>query len=406
MTKFAYMARDNKGAVISGEVAARTKDEAVRTLRGEGKFVVRLTEVDEHAQVPIVVTKKGGRRVKSDEIIYFANQLAGMVDSGVPLADALEATIDRSPAGAFRRTVEDIIQRVQAGSDLSAALAAHPRVFFPLFINMVRASEATGTMGAMLSRVASYMTNQREIRKKVKGALAYPLFMLIFSLGATGFLVTYVLPKFATIYAGKKAVLPLPTRILMGVSEGIVGHWLSAGIALFVIIVSVILFFRTARGHRTGDWLRLNAPVFGNMFHKSCLARALRTLGSLIAAGVSVLDAVLITRDIVGNQIFGEMFEEAHRRLERGEQLSQALSDAPYLPRPVWQMINAGERTGQLGPAMDRVADICETDLNHTIRTLTQFIEPTMIAIVGFLIGGIALAMLLPIFQISKIMAQ
>ncbi|MEP0844163.1 MAG: type II secretion system F family protein, partial [Phycisphaerae bacterium] len=154
------------------------------------------------------------------------------------------------------------------------------------------------------------------------------------------------------------------------------------------------------------DWLRLNLPIIGPMYRKACLARALRTLGAMITAGVSVLEAVLITRDVVGNRVFGRIFERAHGRLEQGEQLSATLHGAAYVPRPVWQMLHAGERSGQLGPVMDKVADLCEADLQHAIKTMTQFIEPVMIVVMGTVIGGIALAVLLPIFQMSKVMTQ
>lgn len=407
MPKYSYMARNSAGAALSGELVAGTNADAVRMLRAEGKFVVKLQAVDEAAAAAqATLSQRGSRRVRQDEVIYFANQLAGMVDAGVPLSEALEATIDKSPPGAFRRTIEDVIQRVQGGSDLSAALAAHPRVFAPLFVHMVRASEATGTLGAMLVRVADYMTNQREIRKKIKGALMYPLFMVLFSLGATIFLMAYVLPKFTSIYAGKAAILPLPTRILMGASDALVNHWIGCVVATLVTVIGGWLFLRSPQGKLGADWLRLNSPVIGRMYRKACLTRALRTLGSMIAAGVSVLDAVLITRDVVGNRVFGRVLENAHRRLEQGDQLCQALDNSPFIPRPVWQMLHAGERTGNLGPAMDRISDLCETDLKQTIHTMTQFIEPLMIVVVGSLVGGIALAMLLPIFQVSRVMAQ
>jgi type IV pilus assembly protein PilC len=192
----------------------------------------------------------------------------------------------------------------------------------------------------------------------------------------------------------------------MGTSDYIVAHWYYLLGGAVAALVGAVLYFRSAAGQYRADWLRLNAPLIGNMFRKACLTRSLRTLGTMISAGVSVLEAVLITRDVVGNRLFGRVFEGAHRRLQRGEQLSQALLDAPYFPRPVWQMLSAGERTGKLGPAMERVANMCESDLQHAIRSLTQFIEPAMIVVMGVLIGGIALAMLLPIFQISKIMAH
>jgi len=170
MPKFSYMARDSGGTALSGEVVARSEPDAVRLLRGEGKFVVRLRQVEEHeAAAREVAASVGWSRVKTDEVVFFVNQLAGMVDTGVAIADALEATIDRSPPGAFRRTIEDVIQRVQGGADFSNALAAHPKVFPPLFVNMVRASEATGTLGAVLVRIGDYMVTQRDIRKRIKG---------------------------------------------------------------------------------------------------------------------------------------------------------------------------------------------------------------------------------------------
>jgi type IV pilus assembly protein PilC len=192
----------------------------------------------------------------------------------------------------------------------------------------------------------------------------------------------------------------------MGASAFLVDHCLPITGGLLAVIVGALCYFRTDRGREMADHLRLNLPLLGPMYRKACLVRMLRTLGSMISAGVSVLDAVLITRDVVGNRVFGRMLEDAHDKLQHGEQLSQALLDAPYIPRPVWQMLHAGERTGNLGPAMDRVANLCEGDLNHAIRGVTQFIEPAMILVVGSIVGGIALAMLLPVFQISKIMSQ
>jgi len=406
MAKFTYQARDNAGVALTGEVIASSESDAAQLLRAEGKFVVRLDEASGYGDISEYLAQQGSKRIKSDEVIYFANQLSGMIEAGVPLADALEATIDQAPPGAFRRTVEDIISRVQAGSDLSSSLAAHPKVFSSLFIHMVRASETTGMLGPMLNRIADYQVNQREIRKKIKGALTYPCCMLVFALGAMIFLLTFVLPKFAAIYAGKSAVLPLPTRVLMGTSQWIVGNWYYLLGAIIAAGVSAYLYFRSEKGKYTADWLRLNMPVIGNMFHQACLTRALRTLGSMIAAGVSVLEAVPITRDVVGNRLFGKVLDDAGQRLESGDQLSQALLNSPLIPRHIWQMLHAGEKTGKLGETMNRVADLCEADLKHTIRTVTQFIEPAMITLMGLMIGGIAIAVLLPIFQMSRVMTQ
>mgnify|MGYP002622731729 CR=1 FL=1 len=406
MPKFNYMARDNAGASAEGVVVARSEIDARQILRSEGKFVIRIGEAADDEQGAAVVVRTGSRRVKPDDVIFFCSQLAGMIDTGVPIAEALEATIDGSPQGAFRRTVEDIIARVQEGSEFSVALKAHPKVFPPLLIHMVRASEATGALGPMLKRVTHYLITQRDLKKKIKGALTYPCCMLVFAVGSTIFLLTYVLPQFTQIYAGKAAVLPLPTLVLMTASDWATSNLLMLSGGTLAAVAGLYFYFRSEGGQRTADWLRLNMPVFSKMFQQAYLARALRTLGTMIVSGVSVLEAVLITRDVVGNRLFGQIFEEAHAKLQRGEQLAQALNGAPYIPRPVWQMLHAGERTGQLGESMGKVADIAESDLETTIKTMTQFIEPAMIVIMGSIIGGVATAMLLPIFQISKVMAQ
>lgn len=406
MPKFSYMARDNSGAALNGELTARSEADAAQLLRREGKFVVRLAPAESASEAHVERPWLGGSRVKPDEVIYFCTQLAGMVDTGVPLDEALEATIDKAPEGAFRRTIQDVISRVQGGAQLSAALGAHPKVFPPLFVHMVRASEATGTIGPMLQRVAEYLTNQRALKKRIKGALTYPIFMILFALGSTIFMLTYVLPQFAAIYAGKKAILPLPTLILMDTSAWITDHLRFLSLGTLLVGIGAFVYFKTANGRYAGDWLRLHIPVLGKMYRQSYLTRTLRTLGTMLSSGVSMLEAVLITRDVVGNRLYGEVLTDVHRRLERGEQLTQALLDAPFFPRAVWQMLTAGERTGQLGPVMNKVADLAESDLKNAIRTATQLIEPTMIVIMGSIIGGIAIAMLLPIFQISKVITQ
>lgn len=403
MPRFSYLARDGGGTATTGELVAGSPAEAARLLRTEGKFLVRLQEASRGTEP---AARPGPRRVRKDEIIYFAGQLAGMVETGVPIADALEASIDGTPPGAFRTTVEDLIRRVQGGADFSSALAAHPRVFSPFFVHLIRASESTGLLGTMLRRVADYLVNQRDVRKRIRGAMIYPCCLLVFALGAVVFLLSFVVPKFAAIYAGRQAVLPLPTRILLGLSGWMAAHWAGLLIAALVLSTATVLLLRTSHGRRAADWLRLNLPVVGGMGRLACLTRALRTLGAMIGAGVSVLDAVTITRDVVGNRLYADIFERAHRRLQQGEQLSATLVGTPYIPRPVRQMLHAGERGGQLGPVLDRAADLCESDLQHAIRTTTQFIEPAMITLLGIIVGGIALAVLMPVFQMSRILGH
>ncbi|HNQ21741.1 MAG TPA: type II secretion system F family protein [Phycisphaerae bacterium] len=402
MATFTYIARDPQGNSLRGQLAAATPAEAARLLRREGKFPI---ELKEHAAAP-VETAPGSRRVRKVEVIYFATQMAVMVETGVPIADALDGIIRQTDPGAFRRVLTDLLERVEAGTPLSEALARHRKVFTPLFINLVRASEMSGRLGETLGHIAAYLTRQREIASKVRGAFVYPIILVLMSVGMVVFLMTYLLPKFLVIYRGRTALLPTPTRILIVVSDALTGYWAFWLGGLLLLTGAAILFLRTASGRRTRDWLALHLPLVGRMFHKALITRALHTLGTLIDSGVSVLDAVAITKRITGNQYFAELWDKVDADLQRGQQLSGPLYGSALFPRPVVQMIEAGERSGSVGPVMKRICAFMEEDLNTSIQHTTRLIEPIMIVILGSVVGAIAIALLLPIFTMSKIVGH
>jgi type IV pilus assembly protein PilC len=234
--------------------------------------------------------------------------------------------------------------------------------------------------------------------------MIYPAFLMCMSLGVTIFLVTFLLPKFTTIYAGREAVLPMPTKVLISISD-----WFSANGVYCATVgilgpVAAALYLRSERGTRAGHWLMLNVPLLGRMFHQTYLARSVRTLGTLVDSGVAMLDAVGITRAVVGNRYYQDVWDEVDTRIQRGEQLSAPLFETGLIPRSVTQMIRAGERSGHLAATMERVADFVEKDLDQTIKRVTQLIEPIMILIMGALVGSIVIALLLPIFTISKVL--
>ena len=406
MATFAYSARDARGTSVSGEVVAGDQTEAARQLRSEGKFVISIEEqgADQAQKAQAVPT--GSRRVKKVEVIYFANQMAVMVETGVPIADALDGIIRQTPPGAFRRVLSDLLERVESGTPFSEALARHRKVFSALFINLIRASEMSGRLGATLSQVAAYMTRQREISSKVRGALIYPAVLVVMSIGMVIFLMTFLLPKFLVIYKGRMALLPLPTKMLINVSNALTGYWMFWLGGLVLVVAGVFLFLRTPTGRRTRDWLALHFPIIGKMLHKSLVTRSLHTLGTLIDSGVSVLDAVAITRRVTQNHYFNELWQQVDLELQRGQQLSGPLFKSNLFPRPVVQMVEAGERSGSIGPVMKRVSSFLEEDLNRSIQNSTRLIEPIMIIIMGSVVGSIAIALLLPIFSMSKVIAH
>lgn len=407
MPRFNYVARDTSGTSQNGEIIAKTQAEATRLLRAEGKYVVKLRQLAEQMdrETAKVITLGGGR-VRQDDIIFFFTQLSIMVETGVALTEAIHGILEQTPTGKFQTVLKEILRDVESGESFSGALANHPKVFETFFVNLVQAAEASGTLGPMLTRCAQYLMQRREIRKKVKSALVYPMTLMVMAAGVTIFLMTYVLPKFLSIYAGKEASLPLPTIILMTVTNGLVDYWMYVlGGAIFSTVL-LIWFFSARVTRRYAHWVQLRTPLFGKMLKKAYTTSGLRTLGILVDSGVSMLEAVAITRSISGNYYFEKMWSEVDARLHRGEQLSAPLYESTLIPRPMVQMIEAGEKSGRLGPVLVRLCDFLDDELNIVIKTMTQMIEPAMIALMGSIVGGISIALLLPILSVSKVIGQ
>ncbi len=345
-------------------------------------------------------------KVKSEELIHFTMQLSVMVDTGVPLSEALTGLSEQALSPEFTGVLKAIVADVQSGKDFSAALEKYPRIFGRYFVSLVRASEISGTMGPMLRRLSEYLITQRETLKRVKGALIYPAFMFVMSIGVTIFLLTVILPKFTAIFATRKAALPMPTQVLMTVSHSLIFYWYFWVIGTVVGGVALSFFSRTPTGTRTFDWLKLHLPIFGPMFHKVYLSRSLSTMGTMITAGVQLMDTLTIVRDVAGNSYYTAMWDEVRDRVQNGQQLSEPLLKSTLIPKSVAQMIHSGEKTGELPNVLNRVSAYMEEDLRTAIKTATQFIEPVMIGMMGVLIGGVAIAMLMPILTISKVMSQ
>lgn len=418
MAIFNYIARDTAGLSISGTLTAASIAAAGKQLRQEGKFPVNIRPAGESASSdagggrqdrsagaePAGTAATGGK-VHHKDIVFFTSQLAVMVDTGVPLADAIEAISSHSGCSGLKLLLEDVAARVNAGEEFSAALARHPKVFSTMYVAMVRAAEASGTLGMMLERVAGYLVDEYETRKKVTGALTYPTIMIVFGIVVTIFLMTWVLPQFTGIYAGKEAALPMPTRVVMVISGLFVNQWMYLLGGLAAMVGGAAVWLKSQPGRQWWASAKLRLPLIGGMMHKLYLARCLRTLGTLIGTGVSVLEAVQITRQIVGAGPFAVLWDRVCDALREGKLLSEPLFASELIPRPVSQMIVAGERTGKVAEVLERVALFSDRELKDQIKTTTALIEPAMITIMGGIIGFVVMALLLPIFSFSKVMA-
>lgn len=405
--RFSYAARDQNGQPISGVVTALTQHEATRMLRSEGKYILDIKPCrisQDTLTAPTIGSSTG--RISKDEVINFTLQLSVMVDTGVPLSDALTALAEQSSSPNFTAVVRQILSDVQSGKDFSSSLERYPKIFPRYYVSLVKASEVSGTMGRMLRRLSDYLISQREIVKKVRGAMIYPAFMFVMCISTTIFLLTQVLPKFTAIFASRKAALPVPTQILISVSRSLTDYWFGWIGGTLAAVALIIWFLSTRTGRRSFDWLKLNVPIFGGMFHKLYLSRSLQTLSTMLDSGVQVLDSLAIVRDVAGNSYYAELWDDIRKKIQTGQQFSEPLLRSKLVPRSISQMIASGEKTGELPSVMARVSSFLEEDLRNAIKTATQFIEPVMIGIMGLIIGGVAIAMLLPILTISRVMAS
>ncbi|MFW6065208.1 MAG: type II secretion system F family protein [Planctomycetota bacterium] len=407
MPTYEYQVRDSSGQVQSGAFNAPSMDRASRLLRRDGGTIVSLHAQEQSRQDDREMLVAHGRRVKRDDVIFFCTQLAVMVDTGVPLAEALDSIAEGTNHPTLRVVVEDLSSQVKGGCEFSRALERHPKLFSRLFVASMRVAEASGTMGSMLQRLSDYLEQDRETRKKVKGALVYPALLLSFCTVVVVALLVFVMPRFEKIYSGKGVPLPIPTQMLMGLSSALVNNWAAILFGLAVVATGAWLYFQSSGGKRLLDKVRISLPLLGPMYRKAYLARSLRTMATMVSSGVSMLDCLQLSADVAGNRYYADVWNDVAENVKEGADISCRLKEHRNLiPPTVGQMIYAGERTGQLAKVMNRVAGFCESDLRASVKSVTTLIEPLVIVIMGFLVGGIALALLLPVFNISQVVAS
>ncbi|HPF39437.1 MAG TPA: type II secretion system F family protein [Phycisphaerae bacterium] len=408
MPVFDYVAKSDGGQMVEGTLSAADRNEAAKIIRQEGSFPVKITAAggakSRTKLSNVTIGGPGRERYRADDLIFFTSQMAVMVETGVSLSEALEACVHEGNSPRFARALTGVIAKVQAGRELSAAMAEYPTVFPTLYVSLIRASEASGQLGPIMKRLAEHLDRQRALTKKIKGAITYPIVMIVFAIGTTIFLVTYVLPKFAEIYKGREDSLPKLTRVLLAVSDWIGSYGIYVGLVLLAGGIASFFYLRTPNGRIFKDKLKLSMPILGPLYHKTYLARSLRTLGTMIQSGVSMLEGVRLTTKVCDSIQYENLWKNVNERIEAGRQISEALEQNKHIPRSILKMLGAGERSGQLGTVMGRVATFCEDELNQSIKTITSMIEPAIVAFLGVVVGGLVLAMLLPIFTISKAM--
>lgn len=406
MPEYQYQTRGSNGQTSDGVVSAENAVAAAQVLRAQGMQIVQLTPVSKSVRTlrdRIKALNQTSTGPTARDILNFTSQLAVMIRAGISIRAAIEGIAEQTENPKFQRLLLQIKSDVESGKQFSEALAKHPRYFGPLYVNMVRASEMSGSFSKMLDRIASYLAQQIETRAMVIGAMIYPAVIGSLAVGVTIFLLTFVLPKFAGVFAGKESALPWPTTFLMGLSEFMVEWWWVVVLALIAVLVGFFLFIRTDIGSRWFDKAKLTVPIFKKMFRALYISRSMQTMGELINAGVPMLDTLVITGDVSGNWFFKSLWRSVYTSVKEGKKIAQPLQKGPLLPKAVVQMISAGEESGKLGEVLDEVSAFYARQLKEVIKTVTSMIEPIMIVLMGSVVGFIAMAIILPIFKLSTL---
>lgn len=398
MPSFSYVAREAvSGREIRNVMDANTEQEAIANLLGRNMLVVSIQEAS---------GKKGKATtgaVPLQDLVMFTRQLATLIDAGIAIVQALQALAEQTDNKIMRDVIRDICARVESGDNFSSALIKHPKTFERIYYCMVDAGEKGGLLAEILARLATYLENTVRLHKKVKSAMMYPTIVTLVAITITCFLLIKVVPTFGEIFSGFGSKLPAPTQFLIDLSAWMQKWWWAIGGAAGATIYGWLSFIKTKVGLEFWDRNRIRLPVFGHIAHKICLARFARTLSSLIRSGVPILEVLNITANCVGNVVMEKAIRGAAADIERGDGISAALGRHPVFPVMIIRMLSAGEQTGKIDAMLERVADFLDDEIETILDGLTSLIEPLLIVFLGVVVGGIVIAMFLPIFKLSDI---
>jgi type IV pilus assembly protein PilC len=403
MPSYRYEIRESSGAVTQGVLSAANLGAASQELRSRGGYILALAPSDGSDRRRKSLNLEFSFGPSQKDVQGFTSQLAVMIRAGISLRAAVEGISDQVINPKFKVMLSQMKKDLESGKQFSDALMRYPKVFSPLYVNMVKASELSGGFSKMLDRIAIYLTQQIETKSMVVGAMIYPGIIGTMAIATTVFLLTFVLPRFMTIFKGKEAALPAPTKLLLAISNFMTNYWYVLIFGLVAGIWGFIMMIRTEWGSLWFDKVKLTVPLFKKMFRALYINRSLHTMGQLINAGVPMLDTLSITAEISGNSLYRRMWRAVYSAVKQGKKISAPLNKSPLLPRSVVQMIGAGEESGKLGEVLDEVSDFYAKELKMVIKSVTAMIEPLMIVLMGSVVGFIAMSIILPIFKLSQL---
>ena len=407
MPVYEYTALDSAGRNLSGIIDADSAVAARQKLRGSGMYPVEVKEtssVRTSKEKPTASISVAGlfKRVKGGEVAVMTRQLSILLSAGVPLVASLEALLTQIPNPLLKKDLAQIKESVNEGNSLAFSLAKHPRLFSNIYINMVRAGEASGALDIVLARLAEYAEHQETLKGRFKAALAYPIFMVLIGTCVLLFLMTVVVPDITSVFAEMGQTLPAPTIVLIAVSDFMASYWWAMLLLAIASGIVVWQFLKTPKGIRLWDRIKLKFPLLGTINQKIALARFARTLGTLLESGVPLLTALDIVRNVVNNVWIADEIDNASVDIEAGKSLAIPLGRSPWFPSIAVQMISVGEQSGELEAMLQKIADTYEKDVESQIMALTSMLEPVMILFMALIVFFIVISILLPIFEMNQ----
>ena len=398
MPVWSYSARTVSGDLKRAELDAASREEVIAHLRSQRLIPISVREKPKGMKLP------GGAKVKTRDIVIMTRQFATMINAGLPLVQALDILAKQSDNKTLQSTLQEVLYDVESGNTLADAMRDHSKVFAPLYVNMVAAGETGGILDTILLRLAVFLEKAEALSRKIKGAMIYPAVISFVAASAIIVLLLFVIPTFQQMFASFDQALPLPTRIVIMASDALQSYWWAMGAGVAAAVFLFKRWLATSSGRLTFDRILLRLPVFGNLARKGAVARFTRTLGTLLSSGVTILDGLEITARTSGNRVIHDAIMHSRSSIAGGESISEPLKASGVFPPMVTQMINVGEETGDLDGMLTKIADFYDEEVDAAVESLLKAMEPLMIVILGTVVGGMIVAMYLPIFGIINTM--
>lgn len=404
MPKYQYKARDNSGKVVRGTMEATTKENLVDKLNKMGYMTTQVKEARTGLEGWSLLDRL--RPVGAADMIIFYVQLSNMINAGITILAALRTLCDQIENKKLKSAVGNVAMGVEGGESFSEALARESRIFPKLFISMVKAGEVSGHLDLVLMRYATFYEGQEDLKQKVTGALFYPLILLTIGIGVVLLIVTFVIPQFVTIYMKVGVKLPLITLIVYNIGTFIKGYWYILISAVAVMAALIGYYFKTQNGSLFRDTLKLKMPVVGTLYRQVAIIKFSRTLATLLGSGVSILESLDITKEVIGNEVLARVVASLRQYVEKGERMSELLKVSEEFPPDVVQMVSVGEETGKLDTMLNKIADFYDITVSYAIKKLITVIEPLFLIMMGCLVGFIMASVLLPMFDMVKVLKK